>query len=208
MGNAASNMQRLVAALLEYSLAGHGALERRQVSLSEMVNSTEADLAGLLGETGAQIVCGPLPTVYADSVQLKQVLQNLIANAVYYRSPERSPTILISGETTIDGWHIAVTDNGQGISPKNQRRIFELLTRLHGNEIPGSGIGLALCRTIVERHGGKIWVESNESRQGTTFHFTISRSEEQAGSSGGNQTKEVDASRVDEDNFTEASGAL
>jgi signal transduction histidine kinase len=119
----------------------------------------------------------PLPAVNADPVLLELVLQNLVSNALRYHRPGEAPMIEISGGNSEDSWQFAVKDNGQGVPPEHQDRIFEPLKRLHGNDIPGSGLGLALCRTIVARHGGRIWVESRGDEYGATFRFSLSAAE-------------------------------
>jgi signal transduction histidine kinase len=100
-----------------------------------------------------------------------QVFQNLIANSIKYTG-ERTPRIGIAAERNAEGWLFSVRDNGIGIDPKDAERVFGMFKRLHGPDIPGAGIGLALCKKVVERHGGQIWVES-ETGQGATFKFTI-----------------------------------
>ena len=102
------------------------------------------------------------------------MFQNLIANAINYHQPCEPPVVEIRGEPFEDGWRFAVKDNGQGIPREYQSTIFEPLKRLHGTDTPGTGLGLALCKTIVARHGGRIWVESEGSGCGATFFFTLS----------------------------------
>ena len=118
-------------------------------------------------------MCGSLPAVDADPVLLELVFQNLISNALQYHCLGEAPVIEISGSNSGDSWQFAVKDNGQGIPPDHQDCVFEPLKRLHGNDIPGSGLGLALCRTIVARHGGRIWVESKGDGCGATFRFSL-----------------------------------
>jgi signal transduction histidine kinase len=132
-------------------------------------------LAEPIKSAGACIHYGALPTVDADPVFLEQLLQNLIANAIQYGRKGEQPRIEIVGSDTPDGWEIVVTDNGQGISKEHQLAVFEPLKRLHGSDIPGTGLGLALCHSIVSRHGGRIWLESEGMNKGTAVHFTLER---------------------------------
>jgi signal transduction histidine kinase len=169
----AAGMERLIASLLEYALAGQGHLNRQRVDVDKIIESVRRTLAPLIAKTGAQIVCRALPEVDADPVLLEHLMQNLVANAIQYHRPEASPALEILCETSKDGWHFVVKDNGEGIAHHDQDGIFEPLKRLHGSETPGTGLGLALCRTIVARHGGRIWVESEGSGHGSTFRFTL-----------------------------------
>ena len=113
-----------------------------------------------------------LPTISGDRDGMVQVFKNLIGNAIKYRRQGAVPVIDISADRTEDEWLMTVTDNGIGFDPNQAERIFEPFRRLHGNEIPGSGIGLAICRSIVEQHGGKIWARSSVD-SGLTFCFTL-----------------------------------
>lgn len=122
-------------------------------------------------QSGATVTADPLPTVVAQEVMLTQLFQNLIGNSIKYRG-EAAPTIHISVERTEEGCLFSVRDNGIGIDPADSERVFGMVKRLHGKELPGTGIGLTLCRKVVERHGGRIWVES-ETGRGATFKFTI-----------------------------------
>ncbi len=140
--------------------------------------STEAVLAGVvmnldtsIKSSGAAITHDPLPEVISDFVQLGQVFQNLIANSIKYRA-EEPPRIHISAEETEDDWVFSFADNGIGIEPRYHAQIFGVFKRLHGREYPGTGIGLALAKRIIERHTGRIWVES-ELGKGATFRFAI-----------------------------------
>jgi chemotaxis family two-component system sensor kinase Cph1 len=112
-----------------------------------------------------------LPTLIAEEVMLMQLFQNLISNAIKYRTTA-TPKIHVSAEKDTEGWTFAVRDNGIGIDPQDVKRVFGMFKRLHGREIPGTGIGLALCKKVVERQHGKIWVESEVGR-GATFKFTV-----------------------------------
>lgn len=171
---ATSGMERLIESLLRYAQAGQGQLNRQRVKIDEIVESVQITLAPVITQSRAQIMCRPLPAVEADPVLLEQVLQNLIANALQYHRPGEAPVIEISGGNSGDGWQFAVKDNGQGIPLDHQDHVFEPLKRLHGSDTPGTGLGLALCRTIVARHGGRIWVESEGSGHGSIFRFTLS----------------------------------
>jgi len=166
-------IQRLLESLFQYAQAGHQQLNRRLVSSSELLTTVQTTLAALIAERKAEIICNPCPMVSVDPVQFQQLLQNLLTNAIKYSQPDKPPSIAISGEATNEGWHFAVTDNGCGIPAEKRESVFEPLRRLHGSEIPGTGIGLALCRIIVERHGGRIWIESSGNTGGTTVHFTL-----------------------------------
>jgi signal transduction histidine kinase len=175
---AADRMERLIESLLRYAQAGQGQLDRKQVPVNPIIESVRLTLAPLIATTRAQIVCKTLPAADADPVLLEQVFQNLIANAIQYHRPEEAPVVEISGETSGEEWHFAVKDNGEGIPADYQNGIFEPLKRLHGDESAGSGLGLALCRTIIARHGGRIWVESEGAGRGSTFRFTLSSARE------------------------------
>jgi len=129
------------------------------------------NLQAAIEQAGAIITSDPLPTVVAEEVVLIQVFQNLLSNSIKYRG-DRNPKIHVSAEREAGGWLFAVRDNGIGIDPEDTDRVFGMFKRLHGKEIPGTGIGLALCRKVIERKGGLIWVESELGR-GSTFKFTI-----------------------------------
>jgi signal transduction histidine kinase len=174
---ATSGMERLIDSLLCYAHAGQGQLNRQRVNADQIIEGVRTTLAPLITKTRARVVCSSLPAVDADPVLLELVFQNLVSNALQYHRPGEAPVIEISGGNSGDSWQFAVKDNGQGIPPDQQDRVFEPLKRLHGNEIPGSGLGLALCRTIVARHGGRIWVESKADGYGTTFGFTLAAAE-------------------------------
>jgi light-regulated signal transduction histidine kinase (bacteriophytochrome) len=125
-----------------------------------------------IAESGAQIECGALPVVMGDPDQLTQLFQNLVANAIKFRG-NLPPEIHIHAKREDGFWRFAVRDNGIGISPEYFERIFVMFQRLHSRSTyPGTGMGLAICKKIVERHGGRIWVES-APQQGTTFLFTL-----------------------------------
>ena len=168
----AAGMEHLIDSLLRYAQAGQGELKWQTVSIDKVVDAVRVSLGALIAN-GARISCSGLPAVQGDPVLLEQLFQNLIANAIKYRRPGIPPVIEIKGGANGEGWRFAVKDNGQGIRPEDQSLIFEPLKRLHGKDTPGSGLGLALCRTIVARHGGRIWVESDGAGSGATFYFTL-----------------------------------
>jgi light-regulated signal transduction histidine kinase (bacteriophytochrome) len=132
-----------------------------------------ANLKIAIEESGAVVTYDELPTVMADETQLARLLQNLIGNAIKFRKVEARPEIHIRAEYSGSEWTFSVHDNGIGIAPKHFERILMIFKRLHSREeYAGTGIGLAVCKKIVERHGGRIWVKS-ELGKGSTFYFTI-----------------------------------
>jgi light-regulated signal transduction histidine kinase (bacteriophytochrome) len=140
-----------------------------------VVDAAQRRLAAELEANEVALVRSSLPVVRADAAQLEEVFTCLIDNAVKFRKPDRDPRVDVSAEDGDGEWRFAVRDNGIGIDPRHWGRIFIVFQRLHTQrEYPGLGLGLALCRAIVERHGGRIWVES-EPGSGSTFRFTVSR---------------------------------
>jgi signal transduction histidine kinase len=169
----AAGMDLLVESLLRYAQAGNGQLICKQVPVETIIESVRATLTPVIVKTSATIAWKTLPTIEADPILLEHLFQNLIANAIQYHRPEEVPMVEISGSLCGKEWQFSVEDNGQGIPSKYQNRVFEPLKRLHGSDNPGTGLGLALCRTIVARHGGRIWVESEGAGKGTIFRFTL-----------------------------------
>jgi PAS domain S-box-containing protein len=170
--DAAERMQTLIRDLLALSRAGRAAMKREKASLSECADQALEALAVRVKETGAQIPRDELPDVYGDSTLLTQLYQNLIGNALKF-SADQSPIIHLTFEEKDGDQIFGVKDNGIGIDPKYAQQIFQPFLRLHSRaDYEGSGIGLAICRRIVERHRGKIWVDS-EPGQGAHFRFTI-----------------------------------
>ena len=168
----ATRMQQLINDLLAYSRVGTRGKPPAPMDLNEVLAHAEANLNEAIRESGAVVTHGPLPTVDGDQVQMIQLFQNLLANAIKFRSQE-PPRIQVSAQAQEGDWLLAVQDNGIGIAPEHQERIFAIFQRLHHRrEYPGTGIGLALCKKIVERHGGRIWVDSIPG-QGATFNFNI-----------------------------------
>lgn len=171
--DSAGRMSRLIRDLLSYAEAS-GELKGtpETVNLNEIVAAVYMNLTEPIGETGAHFETSELPHVLGDSTQLAQVFQNLVSNSLKYRRPGIPPEIAISAERNGDYWKLLIRDNGQGFSQESACRIFDFLTRLHGREVPGSGIGLAICKSIIERSGGTIGAESEPGR-GSTFWFTL-----------------------------------
>jgi light-regulated signal transduction histidine kinase (bacteriophytochrome) len=169
----AQRMQLLINDLLAYSRVGTRGEPPEPIAAEETLRQATANLSMAIGEAGAEVTNESLPTVSADGGQLVQVFQNLIANAIKFRGAE-PPRIHLSAEPTENAWLFRIRDNGVGIDPKYFSRLFQIFQRLHSKKVPGTGIGLATCRRIVERHGGKIWVES-EAGKGSTFCFTLPR---------------------------------
>ena len=166
-----------IEALLKALLTYWEVTEREQGSVTSIdcgavLAKVLVNLQAAIAQSGATITSGPLPTLQAEEVMMMQLFQNLISNSIKYRS-EAAPTIHVSAEKELEGWRFAVRDNGIGIDPQDTGKLFGMFKRLHGSEIPGTGIGLALCKKVVERQGGRIWVESEPGR-GATFKFTIS----------------------------------
>jgi signal transduction histidine kinase len=168
----ATRMQTLIDDLLTYSRLTTREAPLEATDCSQIVQEVLANLKSAIDESKAIITYDTLPVVKADSTQLLQVFQNLIGNAIKYRS-QRTPRIHIGVEDKPDEWLFSASDNGIGIAPQYADRIFRIFQRLHTRkEYSGTGIGLAVCKKIVERHGGRIWLES-ELEEGSTFLFTL-----------------------------------
>ncbi len=168
----ATRMQALINGLLSYSRVSTRGKSFEPTDGTVALERVLANLKVAIEESDAVVTYDHLPTVMADEVQLTQVFQNLIGNAIKFRS-DRRPEIHVGAEYRGGEWLFSVRDNGIGIDPQHFERIFKIFQRLHSHEeYPGTGIGLAVCKKIVERHGGRIWVESQPG-EGTTFYFTI-----------------------------------
>jgi PAS domain S-box-containing protein len=168
----ANRMQMLINDLLEYSRVGTRGKEFVKTEFDAVLEKTLRDLKKAVEESSAKVIIDPLPSLMVDGGQIGQLFQNLISNAIKFRG-NIPPQIHISSEKNEDKWIFSVSDNGIGIAPEYSTRIFEIFQRLHSKEeYPGSGIGLAICKKIVERHGGNIWIKSMPTK-GTTFYFTI-----------------------------------
>ena len=168
----ANRMQMLINDLLDYSRVGTRGKDFLITEFDVILERTIRDLKKRIEESSAKVTIDPLPSLMVDGGQMGQLFQNLISNAIKFRN-DADPRIHISSEKKGDKWLFSVKDNGIGIDPEYSNRIFEIFQRLHSKEeYPGSGIGLAICKKIVERHGGNIWIESGPAK-GTTFYFTI-----------------------------------
>ena len=168
----ARRMHILVRTLLDYAQTGDEAVDKHRVASAVALENCLRTLAPDIAQTGAQVTSSELPLVCANLMDLERVLQNLLSNAIKYRTPGVVPRIEIDSVRQERFWQIRVRDNGVGIPPEHHEQVFEPLRRLHGPEIPGTGLGLSSCKRIVERLGGRIWVES-EPGVGSTFSFTL-----------------------------------
>jgi PAS domain S-box-containing protein len=167
----AARMQVMIQDLLNYSRVARKPPQLEPVDSQAVLGRALSNLQASIQESGAEISAGPLPMVKADAAQLLQLFQNLIGNAIKFRGT-RQPTVEISASRN-GGWTFRVSDNGIGIDPHGRERIFGMFQRLHTRkEYPGTGIGLAVCKRVVEGHGGKLWVESEPGR-GSSFFFTL-----------------------------------
>ena len=168
----AVRMWKLINDLLTYSRVGIRGKESESTDSETVLNQSFNDLKVAIEENGAVVTHDPLPTVMVDRSQLGQLFQNLVGNAIKFRGNE-PPRVAISASRNGNGWTFSVRDNGVGIAPEYSERIFIIFQRLHSRQkYAGTGIGLAICKKIVERHGGRIWVES-EVGKGATFYFTL-----------------------------------
>ena len=168
----AKRMQALINDLLAYSRVGTNSKAFAPTDCNAIFSRTVKNLQSTITDNGAQVTDDPLPTVMADATQLGQLFQNLIGNAMKFHG-DQAPHVHVSAERNGECWIFSVKDNGIGIDPAQFERVFKMFQRLHTRkDYPGTGIGLAICRKIVSRHGGRIWVESQPG-QGTTFYFTI-----------------------------------
>lgn len=169
----AARMQTLIRDLLAFSRVETRAQGFKAVDCQSALNIAIANLKTIIDETGTLVTTCDLPNIRADASQLTQLFQNLISNGIKFRKPSTPPHIHISAERVKDRWRFAVQDNGIGIDSKYKERVFVIFQRLHTRrEYPGTGIGLAMCKRIVHRHGGRIWFESSPGK-GATFYFSL-----------------------------------
>jgi light-regulated signal transduction histidine kinase (bacteriophytochrome) len=175
-------MWNLINGLLTYSRVGMRGKRLEPTDCETALSQSLDNLTVAMEENGAVVTHDALPMVMADNSQLVQLFQNLIGNAIKFRGKE-PPRVHVSASRNGNGWIFSVRDNGIGIAPEYAERIFVIFQRLHGREeYPGTGIGLAICQKIVERHGGHIWVES-EVGKGATFYFSLPASKAEQPSS-------------------------
>ena len=173
VSSGATRMESLVRDLLAYTVAGQLAQPETAENANDALSGALANLDGAIRASGAEVVSEPLPSLRVHATQLQQLFQNLVGNAIKYRRPEIPPVINVTARRDGESWLFSVSDNGLGIESQYQERVFGLFKRLHGgDEYSGTGIGLAICRRIVERYHGRIWVES-EIGKGSTFNFTL-----------------------------------
>ena len=169
----AARMQKLIKDLLAYSRIGIKGSESKDVDLNKVISGVLDDLQETIAVKNAVISCKKLPLIKGDEMQMGQLFMNLINNSLKFIKEDENPRIEVGADEKKWGWTFYVRDNGIGMKKKYLDRIFVIFNRLHGkDEYPGTGIGLAICKKIVERRGGKIWVESKEGK-GTTFYFSM-----------------------------------
>lgn len=167
------NMTDLIDGLLHYATANNEKIKTEELSIQTILNEMTAELNALITSQNANIIFDNLPcTIMGNKVQIRQLFQNLISNAIKYKSPHRKPVITISAQEKNEFWEFEVKDNGLGIRKKNFSKIFQLFKKLHNDDTLGTGIGLNTAKNIVENHGGEIWLTS-EYGKGTSFYFTI-----------------------------------
>jgi len=168
----ARRMQQLIADLLAYCQVGAGSLALAEVDVRAIADSATRDLQASIAEAGGQVTVLELPRLRGDARQLHSLFLNLVGNAIKYRGSE-PPRVEISAERKGNEYRFAVSDNGIGIEPRFARRVFDMFQRLHSrSKYAGTGVGLSLCRKVVEAHGGQIWVEPAKPR-GSVFYFTL-----------------------------------
>jgi len=175
----AERMQVLIRDLLAFSRVGRKENESASVDCNAVMREVVQGLAVAIQQSKATVTFGSLPEVWGDRTQMVQVFQNLVGNALKFHSAQ-APTVSVQAEENEKEWTFSVADNGIGIAPEQAEQIFTVFHRLHARtEYPGNGIGLAICKKIVERYGGRIWVES-EAGAGATFRFTLPRESRRA----------------------------
>ena len=173
MSQAIDRMNILIQAMLEYSRLGRNILLTR-VNLNRLLNDVLMDMQSVIQSSNAMVSFSELPELNVNELEIRQLFQNLISNAIKFRRDQIKPEIYIRADRQNGKWQFVIKDNGIGIDLKYRQRIFQIFQRLHPKEkYDGYGIGLANCKKIVELHGGEIWVDS-EPGKGSSFYFTIS----------------------------------
>lgn len=168
-------MDCLITDLLAYARAGNVVDEVELVFLDEIVEDVKVVHQHAIREKEAEIVCEELPTLYSSRTGIRQILYNLVGNAIHYVPSGTKPRVTITATDLESHWHISASDNGIGIPEEFRSTTFNIFERLHSKEeYGGTGLGLAICRKYVHRHGGRIWVDS-EPGVGSTFHFTLAK---------------------------------
>jgi light-regulated signal transduction histidine kinase (bacteriophytochrome) len=191
----AVRMQHLISDLLDYSRLTRAKAPFTSLAADDLVAYAVKNLQVAIAEGGARVLVDPLPAIRGNASQLIQLFQNLIANAIKFRS-DRPPEVHVTAVRRTGATEFVVRDNGIGFDPKYAAKIFVIFHRLHARgKYPGTGIGLAVCKRIVEHHGGKIWVDSTPGA-GTTFHFTIADESVAATTSRIEEEAEHDANQV------------
>ncbi len=175
----ASRMTGIVSGLVSYSrlVCDTDSVPVSRVALTELASTVLGEIHDLIESRTATVQVEPLPTVTGDSKSLASVLRHLLSNAVKYVPPDRRPEVRVWAELQGDEWVISVRDNGPGIAPEYHDRIWGVFRRLHGHEVPGTGIGLAVVRKVIQQHGGRTWVESSGTGDGATFRLTLRAAE-------------------------------
>ena len=167
-------MQSLLQNLVDFSSASQAGAPKGSTDMAKAFEKSCTQLAAEITQSGASIECGPLPTLPGDASQMVQLFSHLLDNAIKFRRPESTPHIKVTATRHADSWLFSVRDHGIGIDAKHREKIFKLFQRLHtADQIPGTGIGLALCEKIVQRHGGIIWADAAIGG-GTLISFTLS----------------------------------
>jgi light-regulated signal transduction histidine kinase (bacteriophytochrome) len=164
-------MRAFIDDLLRYSQASHAGSDVRALDMEAVLSEAVSSLGAAIQESGAKITHDPLPVLVTDA-RIGSVLQNLISNAIKYSRKDITPEIHVAAKLDGNAWQLSVSDNGVGIEPRYWQTIFQVFQRLHGRDIPGTGVGLALAQKIVQTNAGRMWVESQPG-SGSTFYFTI-----------------------------------
>ncbi|MBV8938639.1 MAG: PAS domain S-box protein, partial [Alphaproteobacteria bacterium] len=171
--DAAARMQLLISDLLEYARLGREGKEFGEVDCNEELKVALKNLSEVIEKNGAEVTCDPLPAVAGNGIRIMRLLQNLVGNALKYRARDRVSRVHVGVADDGENWRFSVKDNGIGIDPQYLEKVFLPFSRLHSErEFKGSGIGLAICRKIVENHGGRIWAESAPG-EGAVFYFLL-----------------------------------